>query len=249
MNLDEYERMYQVEDTHWWYHSLHALLDDFVQGAFAAEHAIPHSRRLLDIGCGTGATLHYLESQGWAVGVDISTEALHWCKQRNAAHLTHASAMELPFLPAQFHAAVMLDVLYHQQVPDPLTPLREAHRVLKPGGYLFVNVPAYAWLYSSHDRAVHTARRFTKTQLTRYLNEAGFDVVRASYWNFLLFPMVAAVRLLRKMKPDRGSDLPEEGASPLNTPLIMLLTVERFLLRHCSLPFGLSVFAVARKRG
>ncbi len=248
MNREEYERMYHVEDTHWWYRSLHALLDDLLQGTFAVEHATPLPRRLLDIGCGTGATLHYLESQGWAVGMDISPEALHWCKQRNAAHLTQASAMELPFPPAQFHAAVMLDVLYHQQVHDPRTPLREAHRVLKPGGYLFVNVPAYAWLYSSHDRAVHTARRFTKTQLTRYLNEAGFDVARASYWNCLLFPVVAAVRLVRKLKPDRGSDLPEAGASPMNTPLMLLLAVERFLIRHCSLPFGLSILAVAQKR-
>lgn len=252
MNREEYERMYRVEDTHWWYRSLHALVEDFL-GAYplpspAANQHQPAACVLLDIGCGTGALLNQLDRHGRAFGIDLAPEALACCRKRAHARLAQASAMALPFPAGNLQAVFMMDVLYHLNVADPMTPLREAHRVLQPGGLLFVNVPAYAWLYSSHDRAVHTARRFTRIQLTEYLRQAGFDVVRISYWNSLLFPVVAAVRLARKWMPNRGSDLPESGGSTMNTPLLFLLSVERFLIRRCSLPFGLSIFAVAEKQ-
>ncbi|HPO13930.1 MAG TPA: methyltransferase domain-containing protein [Candidatus Hydrogenedentes bacterium] len=252
MNREEYERMYRVEDTHWWYRSLHALVEDFL-GAYpppppSANQHRPASRALIDIGCGTGALLNQLDRHGQVFGIDLAPEALACCRKRSRTRLAQASAMALPFPAENFQAAFMMDVLYHLNVADPMTPLREAHRVLQPGGLLFVNVPAYAWLYSSHDHAVHTARRFTRTQLVEYLQQAGFEAVRISYWNSLLFPIVAAVRLARKWMPNRGSDLPEEGGSALNTPLLFLLSVERFLIRRCSLPFGLSIFAVAEKQ-
>lgn len=244
VNPAEYETMYQVEDRHWWYESLHTLLDTSLR-RYAPEGPL----RLLDIGCGTGASLQRMERHGEAFGLDIAPPALACCRRRWLHRLCQASALNLPYADNTFDAAALLDVLYHRQVSDPRVPLQEARRVLRPGGLLLVNVPAYQWLYSSHDEAVHTARRFTRGELRGLFRDTGLETIYASYWNTLLFPPIAAVRLVRRLRPPQGSDLEGAGDGRINEVLKMVLAVERALMGVMPLPFGLSVFAVARKPG
>lgn len=240
MNRDEYGRMYSVEDMHWWYRGLRAL----VWQLWEAAQDKPEGP-LLDIGCGTGGTLVGAPRPG--IGVDMSPEALHFCRERDHTALARSDASALPFKEAHFSGALLLDVLYHRAVGDPTAVLLEARRVLKPGGVLIVNVPAYEWLRSSHDTAIHTARRFTRPELKALLVSAGFRVERTSYWNTLLFPAAATVRFLRKTTGRHTSDLANYRPGFAASLLGHTLAIERAALRGMDLPLGLSVIAAARR--
>ena len=231
--------MREVEDRHWWYRSLRENVWDAWAG-------LPHQDLpLLDIGCGTGGMLSGAPCR--AIGIDLSGEALRFCRGRGRRLLTRGDAASLPFRDESFSGALMLDVLYHRAVSDPPGVLREARRVIAPGGYVIVNVPAYEWLRSSHDDAIHTARRFTRPELASMLTSAGFGIVRLTYWNTLMFPVAAAVRLARRHGRRGLSDLADSNDGPAAQVAGFALAVERALMRYVNLPFGLSVFAVAQK--
>ncbi len=244
MNLDEYEIMYRVEDAHWWYVSLRGMIDLHWR-RFAAKGPV----RLLDVGCGTGAVLNWFSLQEGvsAAGVDYSGEAIRFCRKRGQIRSASASANELPFGDDSFDAVVSFDVLCHRSIQDPQVPLREMRRVLCPGGMLLLNLPAYQWLYSSHDVAVHTVRRFTRSGIFGMLRETGFETVDATYWNTVLFPAIVAVRLWRRLFPPSQSDLADGAEGAMNHLFEVVLEVERAVARRFHLPFGLSVFVVARK--
>lgn len=243
MNLEEYDIMYRVEQRHWWYTGLRAL----IRYAWRRHIADPNLR-LLDIGCGTGANLSAFGPLAQSVGIDISPRAIQFCRKRKLEDTAVASAMRLPFKAQSFDAVMSMDVLYHRGVPDKSAFLGEARRVLVPEGVLLLNVPAYQWLYSSHDASVHTDRRFTKGEINSLLDEAGFDVVQASYWNTLLFPPMAALRMWRKLRPSEKSDLEAGSGEGMGSLFRAVLALERGLMRIFPLPFGLSIFVTARVR-
>lgn len=240
MNRDEYARMYAVEDAHWWYRGLRALVWQAWNGASDKPQGL-----LLDIGCGTGGTLAGAPMRG--VGIDISNEALRFSQERGQRLLARANAATLPLADSSFAGAVMLDVLYHRAVGDPVAVLREARRVLKPGGVLIVNVPAYNWLQSSHDVAIHTARRFTRSELRACAKAADLTTERISYWNTILFPAAAAVRLSRKSAHRTVSDLADYRPNLATRISDYVLALEREILKRLDLPFGLSILAVLRR--
>lgn len=189
--------------------------------------------------------LRRLGRVGSAFGLDASPLALALARESTAVPLARASVSELPYRDGSFDLIVCLDVLYHRNVRSDLEALRELRRILRPGGLLLLNLPAFESLRSSHDRAIHTARRYRRAPLRRLLVEAGFRPLRASYWNTLLFPGLALVRLGRRRRTgEAGSDVtPVPGA--LNWILGKVLDLERIWLRRRDLPFGLSLMAAA----
>lgn len=243
MRPEEYEIMFHAETAHWWYRALRAVVEDGLR-----RHGVLHGA-ILDAGCGTGAMLHRLQARATATGMDFSPDALCFCRERNLARLARGSAMALPFGDASFDAVLFLDVLSHGGVRDPLIALREARRVLRPGGVVLVNLPAYAWLHSPHDTAVCTARRYTRKQCRDLLHAAGVEVLEAAYWNTALFPAAAAVRLVKRMMRQDSSDLGLASSGCVNQGLHAILTMERRIARRCPMPFGLSVFAVGKRSG
>jgi SAM-dependent methyltransferase len=159
--------------------------------------------------------------------------------------------MDIPFPADSFDVVISNDVLNDAGTSNEAAALSELHRVLRPGGRLFLNLPAFGFLRSEHDRATDVARRYTRTEITRKLRAAGFKVRRATYWNTLLFPVVVAVRLLRR---ERDEDLHKPARSdivvpfaPINALLTAAVGLERLLLRFIDLPFGSSVAVVAVK--
>jgi SAM-dependent methyltransferase len=158
--------------------------------------------------------------------------------------------LELPFAASSFDLVTSFDVLYHRAVIDEQTALRETWRVLKPGGYLLLRLPAYRWLSATHDRRVHGRHRYTADEVRGALQDAGFCVERLSYINSLLFPIPLLQRLLERIRPateQAGSDL--LPPSPLvNTILRFVLQAEAAWLRRGGrFPVGLSVLSLARK--
>jgi len=245
MDPSEYELMYRVEQEHWWYRGMEVI----TRAVF--DHWLPARRdlRVLDAGCGTGAALAtYLKEYGVATGVDLSPLALGFCHRRDLRRLSRASLLDLPFAPASFDLVASFDVLYERAIPSDLTALRELARVLAPGGFLFLRLPAYDWLRGAHDEVIHTARRYTARRIADLLRQSGLTPLHLTYANTLLFPLAAAKRLLERLRPAQKaeSDL-EMRTGRLNGILRRILTAEAPWVSSRGFPFGLSVLALAQK--
>ena len=251
MKLQEYRAMFAVEDGHWWYVGLrHQMLSALDRFAFRRAGASDR-QRVLDAGCGTGGFLAHLAraDHRWAVGIDLEWEGLRLSRSRGLPHLLQGSVMALPFRADTFDAIVSSDVLYHLGVDD-LQTLREFRRVLKPGGVVVLQVPAFEWLRSEHDAAIATRRRYTCAGLERLCEQAGLAVRHSSYRNAFLFPAIAVLRLLKRHRAhaeNAQSDV--KPTSPfLNAVLTKLLIFESHLVTQVRLPLGVSVFCVAERR-
>ena len=238
MQPDEYEIMRAVEDRYWWYSVLRGL----VLRELSAR--LPPMARVLDAGCGTGGMMEVL-GQRWQVqGVDAAAAAIDQCHARRGLSVQQASVCELPFADASFDAVLSLDVLYHQAV-DEEAAMREMVRVLRPGGVLVVNLPAFDALRGSHDAAVCGARRYTASKMRQLFSSHGLDLEMMHYWNAWMF---VPLLLWRRFSRGQTSDLSMPPAW-LNSLLACVGRWDALACRRFRVPFGSSVFAVASKSG
>ncbi len=244
METDEYTRLARQESTLWWFGVLRRNL-------FAALHSAgiggPHLL-VADFGCGTGGLVAELRQRfpGWsAVGLDKSNAALQYARQNRGAQFVAGDVQEPPFKPELFDIVFAIDVMYHRDV-EPTKMLQAIFSVLKPGGIVVLNNPAYEWLRSYHDVFVHAARRYTAKGVTDELRRAGFTIVRCTYWNTVLFPLMVLKRKVLTGAAAR-SDVDEVPAW-LNLALTLASLPEAALMRYgVNLPFGGSVLAIGRK--
>lgn len=253
MHSEEYERMFSLEDHYWWFVARRRL----ALGLLRAALGIPPSLgavgeggksgppAILDLGCGTGVVLREMGEWAEPMGVDMSTLALAFCRRRNLTRLVAARGESLPLQDETFDGVVALDIFEH--IHDDAAALQEAHRILRPGGVLVLSVPAFRMLWGPHDVALMHQRRYRARQVRARLTNAGFEVQRLSYSIFLLFPVVLVIRAFEKLK--RGKPEASLPAVPrwFNRALVALQDLEAAMIRRCSLPWGSSVVAVARK--
>ena len=242
MELAEYDRLRALEDGHWRFRGVRALLREAI-GRFAPARA---PLRVLDAGCGTGGTAAALSDLGLVVGVDAHPRALHGCRARGLGALARADVQSLPFAEAVFDVVVSVDVLYHRAVRDDAAALAELARVCRPRGVVLLLLASYEWMRSAHDVVVHTERRYTRRRVREFARRAGLVPERITYWSTTLFPAAAAYRLLWRGEENADSDL-GRPSSVLNALLSALLAAEATLALRVPLPFGLSVFAVLRR--
>lgn len=220
----------------WWYRALRRRLLDALAGVQGT---------VLDAGCGSGGLLARLRAARpdlRLVGVEWAESAYRRAAAKSGASLVRGTVNALPFADACFDAAVTADVLCHGAV-EPTLALAELGRVLRPGGRLIINMPAYMWLTSAHDRRVHNVRRHTAGQLRSLLLSAGFRQVRADYWNSLLLPFMIVQRKLLT----RGAGASDVAPFPprLDAMLYVMTELERRL--PFRLPAGGSVLATAER--
>lgn len=247
MEFREYEVMYRAESDHWWYRGLRSIL--FRQTGL--DRPARRRWRILDAGCGTGGTLEALPPQHCAAGFDYAAAAIHFCRERGLRNVAQASLLAVPFPANTFDLVISNDVLSSLGDGRDVQGLREIYRVLKPGGRLFVNLPAYRFLRSEHDVAAWVEHRYTGPELRHKLHAAGFRIRRLSHWNLILFPIVLVVRLARR----KGADLAATEAHsdirvpppPINQTLAAIIRLESFVLRYVDLPVGSSIIALAQK--
>jgi SAM-dependent methyltransferase len=229
----------EEDRVHWWFRGRLAVLL-----AVLRRELPPRPVRLLELGCGTGNVLGALGAFGQAVGMEPNAELRAVARAAGLDVRGGELPGEIGVEPGWADVVLLLDVLEH--LDDERAALRTAHAALRPGGLLVVTVPAYQWLWSGHDRALGHRRRYTARSLSRALRGAGFAVARTSYFNTLLFPAIALVRVLHRLHGAAGHDLRRPSA-PVNRLLEQLLAFERHLVPRVRLPFGGSVLALGRR--
>jgi SAM-dependent methyltransferase len=243
MDAKEYELMAAVEDRMWWYRALHAHALNALTGAGRLG-----SGPILDLGCGTGGLLRRLAGAAvgrFQVGLDMEPVAAAIARRKSGAAVAIGSANKIPFASGAFAAVVSLDVICHRSV-DSRAALTEVRRCLAQEGMLVINLPAYRWLASAHDRRVHSARRYTKGEVASLIAGAGFTVVRVGYWNTFLFPLLVLKRKFLAGE-DAASDV-RDYPWLLERLFGWITAIERQLIAWgVPMPFGSSVFAVAVK--
>jgi len=254
MQQHTYAIMDEVEGSHWWFVGRRSILESFLksiesrlQAASREEPAkagTQNAIRILDIGCGTGANLEMLSQFGEAEGVDVSDDALEFCRLKGL-NAQKGLAERLPFDDGTFDLTTALDVVEH--LDDDVAGLREMHRVTKKGGFSLIFVPAYMFLWGVQDDVSNHRIRYTKKQIVDRLKTAGYTIERATYANWTFFAPILAGRTLMRVtgiKPESENNV---NISALNGVFGKLFGAERFWLKNFNFPFGVSIVIVARK--
>lgn len=247
MHPAEYERMRAVEDRHWWYAVLRWQVLRVLTGRLGA------GGRILDAGCGTGGMMERLRQarRGWeAHGIDQSPAAVACCRGRGLANVKEGDVGCLPYEDTVFDAVLCLDVLYHAGV-QPDAALREMLRVLRPGGVLVVNLPAFEVLRGSHDVAVCGVRRYSACHVRKWEQTHTLALAMTHYWNAWLFlPLLIRRQWSRRALASSPVSPASDVALPprwMNSLLTLLGKMDAWACRIFRLPFGTSLLAVAVK--
>lgn len=246
MQTLEYQKMATLEKSYWWYqgrlHLLGSLLGMYFPGGKVS--------RILEVGCGTGEITSFLTNYGSVTAVDVAAEAIRLTQARGVRDtiLGDVNEIDLTTLSGMFDLVVAFDVLEHIQ--DDVETLRRIRLVLGGGGYFFISVPAHKFLWSEHDEALHHKRRYHSLEITRKLEDAGFTVVKKTYFVCLAFPAIMAYRLFGNLFG--RSAYPQTShvylSAPLNRFMISLLKMESSFIKKAGLPFGSTLVVVAKKR-
>ncbi|GHE60246.1 MAG: class I SAM-dependent methyltransferase [Bacteroidota bacterium] len=237
------EKYHDIETDHFWFKARR----EFILKLFKETD---RNSSILDIGCSSGILLKELALNGFnpdhLYGLDISPEAISNCKSNG---LKNAFVMDghSPDFDQQFDIIVASDNLEH--LKDDKLALKNWFNTLKPGGRLYVFVPAYMFLWSQHDEVNMHYRRYTKKELSRKLSEAGFRIERTSYWNVTLFFPLYLKRKLNNLTKSKAENIHGdiERIPTGNGLLLALLSLENKLLKSFNAPFGVSTFCVAYK--
>jgi SAM-dependent methyltransferase len=248
MQPEEYAKMYHLEDTYWWFQGRLSLVADQVE-----QLSLLHRDgvRVLDLGCGTGLMLDYLNARCWSAGLDFSKLALDFSRRRGLRRLLQADAQALPVCDRSCDLVTALDLAEHVEHDGRM--FAEIHRILRPGGRFVLTTPAHPFLWSDHDDALFHCRRYTREELRRKLQDVGFEVTRLTYCISFTFPAIVAFRLAQKAyhrlfhKPERPKTHVIQLPDWANRFLQATVQLETRLLRHFDLPFGVTLLAVLRK--
>ncbi len=237
--------MAAAEDSHWWFGGTRDVVCDLLLRHLPAQ---PSETSIADIGCGTGYTMSRLHELGFKVsGCDDSKLAIEYTSGRNIGNVSVQDARHLDFADEEFDALVCLDVLEH--IDDHKKAAAELLRILKPGGIAVIAVPAWQILFGPHDKALGHHRRYRLGELRRLLTDVGFEHIYSSYYNSLLFPLIAPIRLIQRFVHSNTTPSTDVSLPPrfINSLLRQLLGFEKKLLRLTNLPLGISAIIVLRK--
>lgn len=244
MQQHTYGIMDEVEGSHWWFVGRRAILESFLGTIVQDLKSKGQDLRILDVGCGTGANIEMLSKYGDAEGVDVSDDALEFCRKKGLT-VQKGLAETLPYKDGAFDLTTALDVIEH--LDDDMAGLKEMYRVTRSGGYSLFFVPAFMWLWGVQDDISNHRIRYTRRQIVDRIEKAGYTVTRATYANWTFFAPILAGRTIMKLtgiKPESENNITISG---LNGIFGKLFSSERLWLKNFNFPFGVSIVVVAKK--
>jgi SAM-dependent methyltransferase len=246
-----YQEFLELENAHWWFRGRRAIFVSLLDTWLGRAPDGP--RLLMDLGCGVGGMLEPLAAYGTVIGTDVTLNGLEHCARRQFPRLVACNGLHGCFREGSLDCVTAFDALEH--IDDDVGALAEIHRMLKPGGLLIASGPAYQFLYAQQDRITHHHRRYTLGGFTGKARSVGFEVLKASYINFLLFPVILPIVLALKLwqslrRPDdaeAGSNVGIPVPAFVHSALTAIFSSESWVLQRMSVPAGHSLIMVARK--
>jgi SAM-dependent methyltransferase len=236
MRAESYVEMDRVEGHHWWFVARRAILKKVLSNC-----QLPANASILEIGCGTGGNLSMLTAYGNVDAVEMDQNAIQFAKAKidGAVDIRKGKCPdEIPFAGKKYDLICLFDVLEH--IEEETETLFALKKRLKPEGIILVTVPAYQWLWSSHDENLHHKRRYTVDKLRSVATEAQLAAKTSTYFNTLLFPLAAIARIAERFsKKEMDSEAPPAPA--INSLFRWVFQLERFLIEKIPLPFGVSI--------
>ena len=246
-----FENLYKTEENNFWFRVRNLIIGEMVQ------NHLPARSRLMEVGCGTGFVSRHLKKMGYCVECgDLYLEGLQYCKERNAGEAYYQFNLYDPIFSEEYDACCAFDVLEHLE--DDKLALDNMYAGLKPGGLLFLTVPACGMLWSDADEHAGHKRRYSSRNLESKVRSAGFEVIRLSYFMTFLFPAIALSRLFFRSRSSTQSEYLNRKDdrilrelklnSVINTLFYHIFRMELPLIRLMNLPFGSSLLCVAVKK-
>lgn len=239
-----YVEMAETEDQHWWFVARRAILLSVLESL-----RLPQNAAILEVGSGTSGNLDMLGRFGRVSAIEMDDTARAISAEKTGGRFDIRAGVcpgQIPFSGETFDLICMFDVLEHiEEAKETLAALRG---YLAPGGRILVTVPAYQWLWSAHDTFLHHKRRYTAGLLQAQAVAGGLTPERMTYFNTLLFPLAAGMRMLDKITGRAvasGNDVP---AAPVNALFKSIFSAERHLLKAVNLPFGVSLMGIFTAR-
>ena len=241
MKKATYDIEWNLEKSHWWFAGRRRLFK-----ALLSSLMIHNGSTVLDVGCGVGSNLPLLKSMGFKViGIDSEIYSLFFTKKTSGVPLLNADLLTLPIKSNSVGLIIATDILEHLE--KDVMGIKEIYRVLGRMGKVIITVPAFQALWGTQDIVGMHKRRYSKKELIQKIEQEGFTILKSSYFNFFLFfPILFARRLIHLLK------FKIESENRINFPLLnyflkIIFSLEPYLLRYISFPFGVSIFCVARK--
>jgi SAM-dependent methyltransferase len=240
MESQMYQEMMEVEDKHWWFVARRSIIEQVIK-----KLNLPANAEIFEAGCGTGGNLAMLSHHGKVYGMELDETAQNFANDLKIGEIQPGFLPNnIPFPEQKFDLIVLLDVLEHLE--EDTASLQALSAKLKPSGWLLITVPAYPWLWSKHDELLHHQRRYLLNNLRQIVGSADYNINFASYFNSVLFPVIAVALLLQKLFNKGGN---EQNIPPklINQILTFLFGIERYLIGRLSIPFGVSILLLAQK--
>ena len=241
MKSEHHHVIFENEITHWWYVVRRALVHDIIKKFVGTRTDLD----ILDIGSGGGALVKELERYGNATGLDTSAESLAFCKARGVKDIRHGSATATGMPSLAYDIVTCLDVLEH--LHDDVLAIREVRRVLRHDGTAIIFVPAFMFLWGITDEESLHYRRYRLPEIEAKFKNEGFTIKHKTYFNTLLFPLIATQRIIVRALSLRVTSEVAMRNRIMDTIFFRIFSFERTLLRFMSFPFGVSLMLIVTK--
>lgn len=243
MKKTEFEKIFELEESHWWYvgtrEIAYSVLDQEIKGK--------DFKNIYDVGCGTGGNMVFMQKYGKVEGSDIDKYAVEFTKSKGL----NAEVMDMTkFNPKEnsYDLVTFFEVL-NQVTEDRMPPIiRNVYKGLKPGGIIMLREPAMKLASGNHDLDVNTQKRFEKSDMTELLEQAGFSIRYISYVNSLLFLPIVVVRKLQQLLSLPVDSDVQKHSPFMNSLYLNILRIEKNLLKFMKFPFGISILVIAEKK-
>jgi SAM-dependent methyltransferase len=244
MNPQAYLEMAETENVHWWFKGRRDIISQHI-----ASIPLPKNAEILEIGCGTGGNLAMLSQFGRISALEVDPLAISIAEKKTGDKfdITHGSCPHhIPFENKKFDLICMFDVLEH--ISEDTETLVQLKSLLSEKGKILITVPAYKFLWNSHDEFLHHKRRYSLNEIIEITEKIGFKVWKKTFFNTFLFPVLLFTRLLHSvLKFDflKGTKTPYKF---INHVLYQIFRFESYVLKYVSLPAGSSILVIMEKK-